>query len=46
MTILDQLSAHAKERTERAKQAVPPGELQRQALSWSRMVMLPPPAGC
>lgn len=33
MTILDQLSAHAKERTERAKQTVPPGELQRQALA-------------
>ena len=33
MTILDQLAAHARERTEQAKKKIPPGELKRQALS-------------
>ncbi|MCH5259317.1 MAG: indole-3-glycerol phosphate synthase TrpC [Lachnospiraceae bacterium] len=32
MTILDQLAAHARERTEQAKKKIPPGELKRQAL--------------
>ena len=33
MTILDQLAAHARERTEQAKKKIPPAELRQQALS-------------
>ena len=33
MTILDQLAAHAHERTEQAKRKIPPSEIRRQALS-------------